>query len=182
MTIQPDQAAAALAEIDDTVARLRQSQFYQHSSFFLLLWGPIVALSYVVTQFAPQYAGKTWLAGSLLGAFASTIIASLARSGARRSFDPRPISAYAVFIGFGVALVGLGHYGPREIGAFWTLYFMTAYTMAGFWLGRAYVLIGAAVALLTMLGYAFAGPWFALWMALVNGGGLILGGLWMRRA
>jgi len=25
------------------------------------------------------------------------------------------------------------------------------------------------------------GAWFEPWMALVNGGGLVLGGLWMRR-
>ena len=31
------------------------------------------------------------------------------------------------------------------------------------------------------MGYAVIGTWFDLWMALVNGGGLVLGGLWMRR-
>jgi hypothetical protein len=32
-----------------------------------------------------------------------------------------------------------------------------------------------------LVGYFFLGPWFEPWMAVVNGGGLVLGGLWMRR-
>src|SRR5882762_5463594 len=34
---------------------------------------------------------------------------------------------------------------------------------------------------LTLIGYYFICVTFPLWMAFVNGGGLILGGLWMRR-
>jgi hypothetical protein len=35
---------------------------------------------------------------------------------------------------------------------------------------------------LTLVGYFFVeGAAFLLWMAAVNGGGLILSGLWMRR-
>ena len=43
-------------------------------------------------------------------------------------------------------------------------------------------MIGTTIITLTLIGYFFAGPWFELWMALVNGGGLLLGGLWMRRS
>jgi hypothetical protein len=35
---------------------------------------------------------------------------------------------------------------------------------------------------MTLIGYFFVGDAFDLWMAVVNGGGLILGGLWMRRS
>jgi hypothetical protein len=37
-------------------------------------------------------------------------------------------------------------------------------------------------AALTLIGYFFVGGWFDLLMAVVNGGGLILGRLWMRRS
>jgi hypothetical protein len=33
-----------------------------------------------------------------------------------------------------------------------------------------------------LIGYFFVGAWFDLWMAVVNGGGLVLGRLWMRRS
>ena len=54
--------------------------------------------------------------------------------------------------------------------------------IAGLWFGRAFVAIGLGVTALTLIGYFFvAGAAFLPWMALVNGGGLVLGGLWMRR-
>ena len=53
--------------------------------------------------------------------------------------------------------------------------------MAGLWFGAIFIAIGLAVTALTLVGYFFIGAAFPLWMAFVNGGGLILGGLWMRR-
>jgi hypothetical protein len=46
----------------------------------------------------------------------------------------------------------------------------------------SFVAIGLSIGALTLIGYFFSGDVFDLWMAVVNGGGLILGGLWMRRS
>jgi len=35
---------------------------------------------------------------------------------------------------------------------------------------------------LILAGYFWSGEWFNLWLAIVNGGGFVLCGLWMRRA
>ena len=66
--------------------------------------------------------------------------------------------------------------------AFWPIYFMMVYTIAGLWFGYAFVAIGVGITALPLIGYFFAGDWFNLWMAVVDGGGLMLGGLWMRRS
>jgi hypothetical protein len=66
--------------------------------------------------------------------------------------------------------------------AFWATFFMLPYTMAGLWLGWAFVAIGLGISALTLIGYYWSGPYFELWMAVVDGGGLVLGGLWMRRS
>jgi hypothetical protein len=58
---------------------------------------------------------------------------------------------------------------------------MLFYTIAGLWVGYAFVAIGVGITVLTLIGYFYIGEAFPLWMAFVNGGGLILGGLWMRR-
>jgi hypothetical protein len=50
------------------------------------------------------------------------------------------------------------------------------------WVGHAFVAIGLGIIALTLIGYFLAGDTFDLWMAFVNGGGLMLGGLWMRRS
>ncbi len=71
---------------------------------------------------------------------------------------------------------------PRRSATFWPIYFMLVYTIAGLWGGAAFVAIGLSITALTLIGYFFVGPWFEPWMAFVNGGGLMLGGLWMRRS
>jgi len=60
---------------------------------------------------------------------------------------------------------------------------MLFYCLAGLWFGRAFIVIGLAITVLTLIGYLFiTGGMFLLWMAAVNGGGLVLSGLWMRRS
>ena len=59
---------------------------------------------------------------------------------------------------------------------------MLVYSIAGLWVGHAFVAIGLCISAPTLIGYFFVGDAFDLWMAFVNGGGLMLGGLWMRRS
>jgi hypothetical protein len=54
--------------------------------------------------------------------------------------------------------------------------------LAGLWVGQAFVAIGLSIIVLTLTGYFLIGGGFDLWMAFVNGGGLVLGGLWIRRS
>jgi hypothetical protein len=75
----------------------------------------------------------------------------------------------------------LGHFTPRQMGTFWPIYFMLVYVVIGLWFGWAFVAIGFGISALTLIGYFYIGAAFPLWMAFVNGGGLILSGLWMRR-
>jgi len=42
--------------------------------------------------------------------------------------------------------------------------------------------MGASICVLTFIAYHFLAPWFDLAMALLAGGGLLLGGTWLRRA
>jgi len=69
----------------------------------------------------------------------------------------------------------------RQVDAFWPIYSMLFYSIAGLWFGHAFVAIGLGITVLTLIGYFYIGDAFPLWMAFSNGGGLLLGGLWMRR-
>jgi hypothetical protein len=106
----------------------------------------------------------------------------LALSRCCRTFDARMLFALLLFIAFGIFCCWLGHFTPRQLGTFWPIYFMLVYTIAGLWVGHAFVAIGLCISALTLIGYFFVGDAFDLWMAFVNGGGLVLGGLWMRRS
>lgn len=180
--IDAESAAEALADIDLVTARVRQSRVYALASSALMLWGPLVAVGYLVTQFAPRFALLVWPICHVVGLASTVWLAVREKRGAGRPYEHRVLVGLVVVIAFGLMWsVLIGRFGPREMSAFWATLFMCAYVLAGLWLGRAFVILGAAITVLTLAGYAWAGGWFDLYMAVVNGGGLLLCGLWMRR-
>ncbi len=184
MTIDPKDAAAALSDIDDVVRRVRQSRVYRLASLLLILWGALTFAGYVASYLWPRHAGYAWIAVDVAGIAGSVAISAIgyARAGVR-TVDARMFVAFVLFFAFGFLWTsGLVHFTPRQLGAFWPIYFMLAYSIVGLWVGFAFVAIGLGITALTLVGYFFVGPWFELWMAVVNGGGLVLGGLWMRRS
>jgi len=182
--IDSKEASAALADIDDIVQRVKQSQLYELASLAAVWWGVLVFAGNLVTWLWPFYAGYAWPAVDVLG------VGGLV---AMRVFNPpqqpqgvavsiRMILMFVLFFAFGYICTDvIGHFGPRELGAFWPIYFMLFYTLAGLWFGYAFVAIGLGIIALTLIGFFTIGEAFPLWMAFVNGGGLIVGGLWMRR-
>jgi FtsH-binding integral membrane protein len=181
--IDSKQASEALNEIDAIVRRVRQSRIYNLASLTMIMWGVLVAAGYVATYLSPRTGGIVWIAIYAAGIAGSFVISRVdhARDGVR-TFDARMLAAFALFVAFGIFCSVLGHFTPRQLGTFWPIYFMLVYTIAGLWVGVAFVAIGLGITALTLIGYFFLGDAFDLWMAFIDGGGLILGGLWMRRS
>ncbi|MCP3403173.1 hypothetical protein [Bradyrhizobium sp. CCGB20] len=183
--IDSKQAAEALADIDDMVSRVRQSRIYDLASRLIIMWGGLVFAANIATWLWPRQGYYLWIAVYVLGIAGSfAISASNQPSSGIRSFDARMLAAFLMLVGFGLFCSSvLGHFTPRQQGTFWTIYFMLFYALAGLWFGRAFIVIAAAITALTLIGYFFVvGDTFLPWMAVVNGGGLIVGGLWMRRS
>jgi hypothetical protein len=183
--IDSKQAAAALSDIDDIVRRVRQSQIYNLASLIMIWWGVLVFAGNIATYFWAWYANYIWPAVNIAGVAGTVAIGSLMRIRMRvEAVDRRVVAAYVLFYAFGYFCSEvLGHYGLRELGAFWPIYFMLFYVLAGLWFGRAFVALGVGITVLTLIGYFYVmGGAFLLWMAVVNGCGLVLGGLWMRWA
>jgi cation transport ATPase len=184
VTVEGREATAALSEIDEISRRVRQSTTYRLSSLLIVMWGVLVFAGNLATWLSPRTAGYVWLAVYVAGIVGSFAVSAYdrARTGIR-SFDVRMLVALLLFFAFGFFCVaGLGHFTPREQGAFWPIYFMLFYSIAGLWFGYAFIAIGLGITALTLIGYFFIGEAFPLWMAFIDGGGLILGGLWMRRS
>jgi FtsH-binding integral membrane protein len=181
--IDRKQAAEALDDIDAIVRRVRQSRIYNLASLMLIMWGVLVFAGYVLNFLSPRNGVMIWIALDVAGIAGSFAISryDYAREGIR-TFDLRMLAAFLLFIAFGMFCSWLGHFTPRQLNAFWPIYFMLIYVIAGLWFGRAFVVIGLSITALTLAGYSLAGEWFELWMAFVDGGGLLLGGLWMRRS
>jgi hypothetical protein len=183
MSIDSQQAASALSDIDAIVRRVRQSRIYNLASLMIIMWGALTFAGYLATYLSPRSGYYFWIAVYLTGIAGSFVVSRLdqARKGVR-TFDLRIFAAFVLFIAFGIFCCWLGHFTPRQLGTFWPLYFALVYTVAGLWIGTAFVVIGLGITALTLIGYFLVGDAFDLWMAFVNGGGLMLGGLWMRRS
>jgi len=180
--IDRQEASDALAEIATIAKKVRQSTIYQTASANLIMWGILVFAGYVASYLVPRAAPWIWSAVTATGIVGWIVLAAWKRRQAKvESFNARLLIAVLLFLAFGVFTILLGHFGPRQISAFWPIYFVLVYTIVGLWTGLAFVVIGLSIAALTLFGYVFIGEAFSLWMAFVNGGGLVLGGLWMRR-
>jgi hypothetical protein len=182
--IGPKEAVAALNDIEQIVARVRQSRIYDLASQIMIVSGVLVLAGNVANFLMPRQSGYIWITVNVLSVASFAALVSMSgRQIGVRAFDFRILTAFLLFYAFGIWCSSvLGHFGPREMGAFWPIYFMLFYCMAGLWFGRAFIAIGLAIIVLTLIGYFFVeGFAFLLWMAAVNGGGLILSGLWMRR-
>jgi hypothetical protein len=178
-----NEAAQALNEIDDIAARVRQSRIYNSTSLILILWGVVVFCAYIAGMLVPRQAGLVWIGANLLGIVGMIGISLFIheKSGVR-TFDWRVFIAVALLFAFGFFWsVGVAHLPARALNAFWATYWMLLYSVVGLWLGFGFLVIGLSITALTLIGYFFIGAHFELWMAFVNGGGLVLGGLWMRR-
>ena len=182
MTLDRDQAAASLSDIASVERRTREAVAYARSSTILILWGVLCVLGYVFQYFQPHEAQPGWIAVAVAG-FVGTFISGHWRRSQRSSTIGQPLLyAQLAFVGYGlVLLVLLWPVAPRQLSAFWPTLIMLGFVLMGLWLGRFFILCGLTVTALTIAGYFWSGAWFPLWMAAVNGGGLLLGGLWLRR-
>jgi hypothetical protein len=183
MTMESNRAAESLADIARIERRTREAIVYGASSAILILWGVLTALGNLLTQFNPREAGPQWLAINVAGFIATNLIIWLRRAkGEYRASDFRFPAALLALAGFGLVWSYLlAPMSGAQISAFWTTLAMVGYVLAGIWLGRFFITCGIAVTALTLVGYFWLGHWFPLWMAAIEGGALIGGGLWLRR-
>jgi len=182
--IDARQAAQALSEIDDIVRRVRQSRTYDVASLMIILWGVLVLAGNLANYGWPRQGAAIWIGVNLLGTVGSLAIAfSFARRKGGQRVGLCILAGFVMIFAFGILCsCVLGHFGPREMATFWPIYSMLFYCIAGLWFGYAFLALGLGISAMVLIGYFFVtGDAFLLWMAAVNGGGLILSGLWMRR-
>ena len=181
MSIDAESAKDSLCDIDAVVSRFRQSSLYRGTSVLVMLWGALVACGYVSSTYIPERAGLIWILADSVGLMATFAIGLRYRHRGAE-FDWRIVVAVLLFFAFGMVCSRIGHFGWRESDAFWPILFMFGYALAGLWLGRVFIWLGLGVAALSFAGYLWVEHWFELYLACVDGGGMILAGLWMRRA
>ena len=189
MVLTSQQASETLGEVAAALRKASVLQGYSKAAPHFLLWGLIWAVAYAGTELFPARAGLLWLALDAIGITGSFL---LVRANSRRGDVSVPGSRSRQSVNFFVIVLALaGFVGATyyilqphtnvQFAAFPPLVMALLYTVIGTLAGTRWIVIGAALAVLTVVGYALLREHFMLWMAFVGGGALLLTGVWMRR-
>lgn len=186
MSLSPQDAAAALADIEHARTRSLELRHYQTAAPHFFLWAAIWFVGYGLSNLAPQFGRFTWPVLLALGWLGSVVIGRLAT----RHIDAARMKAFwgkfwrlaGVVMGFSVAILTVLRPHGLQQAAFWPLLVAALYAAVGIYAGPRLLLIGIGLAILTMVGFFALTGWFLLWMAVVGSGALVLGGLWLRSA
>lgn len=181
MTISPDQAAAALKDIETVAARSNDLKSYAIGAPILIMWGVICMMGYGAGAVSPAY-GVVWFPLSVIGAIATFFMARRAKRSGDGRIGARIGWTWAALLVFYIAAFAvLRPTESNQFAAFPALLVALSYALMGIWTSRRYIVLGVAVAALTLIGYFALAPFFSLWMAVVMGGGLVLGGFWLKQ-
>ncbi|MEO8309038.1 MAG: hypothetical protein ABI616_13475 [Pseudomonadota bacterium] len=189
MAITTQQASDTLDEVAAAQRKISVLQGYAKGAPHFLLWGVLWAAGYAGTELLPAHAGLLWLAIDAIGLIGSfLLVRANAAPGARSAAGSRSaqsINFFVIALAF-AGFIGATYYIMRpdtsaQFGAYPALVMALMYTVIGTRAGARWMVIGVALGVLTVLGYALMREHFMLWMAFVGGGALLLTGVWMRR-
>jgi hypothetical protein len=182
MSLSSKEAAESLSQVETATRRSSQLYFYHRSSPHLILWGIIWIVGYGGTGLAPRYGLVIWLALIAIGALGGAIIGRCAKSDgpdtppyAWRNFALWLIILFFVFATYAILQPHLA----RQFCAYPALITGCVYMAIGLWRGLRYLIAGAVVVALTLIGYYYIDQVF-FWFAAVGGGAMILTGIWFR--
>ena len=183
MRISKDEAARALAEIETAGGAVRRVQGYAKASPYLIVWGVAWACADAVWQFEPSFRAG-WIIATSLGGLATANLgfAQSRAAGADRARAWRELASWlAVIACIASVLVIVPPTRGNQVHTVIALVFGYVYMVAGLWMGLRLFVLGAALVALTFVGFYELGRWYPLYMGLVGGGALVLGGLWLRK-
>ena len=184
MTMTTGQAAAALQDIDRTERHTARARGYAIASPYLILWGVIWIAGYGASAVvAPERWGLIWLPLAVIGGVASGWVGSRAKGTAHQgAFSQSLLLAAATFLFIASVYYVFRPISPLPYLVFPSLIAGLVYTLAGALTRMTrFVWIGAGIFLVTMTGFIAAPDYMAIWVAIAGGGGLLLGGLWLRK-
>jgi hypothetical protein len=181
MPLSPNEATDALRTIAKTERASSAAFQYAQAAPHLFLWGLIWFGGYGVTYLAPGWS-RIWVPLVIAGSVASGWLGVRAKAaGQRPDWRQSAAVAAAILVSLFALFAILPPLGGMRTGAFFPILIGFGYTLIGI-RDRALRLLvtGVALTALTLLGFFWLPNYFALWMALVGGGGLALGGFWLR--
>ena len=187
MVISGVEAASALADIERVQRRTAVAAGYDLASPYLIVWGLVWLLGYVGCGMLPvaQW-GYAWLPPIMLGSAASAWFgvrtAARASGTAHRGALGRSLLAtIAITVFLNCVSLVVGPIPPNSAIVIPALVLGLVYMLTGLATLPRFAWIGTIIFVATMAGFWFARPLLPFWIAGFGGGGLIVGGLWLRK-
>ncbi len=185
-SVSKHEAQSALSEIDSVTRRGMALRGYRHAGPILMVWGAIWAVGYLgMAYLEPHWWGWMWL-----GLDAAGVVATLVQSPRAEAAGALPGQAWRLSLGMGACvafiLAIVAVFPKTELlpyialpGLFVGFIYMVLGVVLGAW---RYAGMGAVTFVATLVGYFLWPAHLAEWLAAVGGGGLFLGGVWLRSA
>jgi hypothetical protein len=178
MVLTPQDAAAALRDIEQVQARSATLHDYHRAAPHFMIWGVLWAVGYTLNDFFPMHIGAVWAVVVPIGVIAGLIAMRGDHKGLGWRYGAGMVAVFAFFF---AAVLVMWPVSDRQVAAFIPLFVALMYVLRGIWGGLRYVGTGICVAALTLLGFFLLKDHFFLWMAGVGGSSLILASVWLRR-
>lgn len=183
MPISQQEAAQALKDITRTERRSVSLQGYQMTWPHLVLWGVIWFVGYggMALHVTWPYLWPVLSAGGSIASFYIGYTLSRERA---KSMDWRYAATFfAIFFFIAAIFAIMPPQHEAQYAAFFPILVSLYYALIGIWTrGLRMLALGILLAVITIIGFFFLPTNFELLMAIVGGGGLVLGGLWLRSA
>lgn len=182
MQLSPQEAAAALAEIEDARARMRHVIRSHRGHAYLWIWGVAWVIMPLLVFFRGEAASRLFGWICLVAGVASAVVGFTQHRQIRVPINTRLFGAIATLLGFAAIFPFVLGVRPdlKAIYAFICLVAMQVYVVAGIWTDCYLLWLGLAVTALILIGFFLLPGIFWLWMAIFAGGSLIATGFYVR--
>jgi hypothetical protein len=185
MTLSKDEAAAALAAVEEAKGRGRAFRWYSSVAGGLIWWGFIWLLADSILQLAPSIPW-IWPLASLVGVIGSLVSGPMFYGSYRSQYQAHGWKVTISFVFVVMFITSLfwvmWPMTGKQGHAFWGIFFGSFYAILGTWVGARIAIVGVLLCALSLIGYFWVDTYFLLFMGVVGGGGMILGGFWLQKA
>ncbi len=185
MNVTQDEARESLEAIRQMQARTRRTLGQGAGPYHMMIWGAVWFLGYLGSQFLnEEVAGIVWMGLVVPGMVASALVGGTIYKRVRRLYQDAQVGlfwlallAYSSLI---VVLTGIAS-KPILMSFIIALFAMLGYVVMGIWLWAPLAWIGLAVTAIGTVSYLLIPSYFCLIMAIMGGGTLFFGGIYIRR-
>jgi len=181
MSLSRDEASRTLRDIDSAARRSARAYGYRHASPYLIVWGVVWLIGYGAPWVVPGWHRSAWLPMVIAATGLSFAIGYWTRPRESRNGHKFWLTFVAVYAFVWAQFATMPQIrGPQGI-VYAPVLVAFLYTMIGIWTGAIRMaVLGIFVGAAALTGFFYFPKILEPWIAIVGGGGLILGGNWLR--